>query len=329
MSTYPLDVNHVRHLLPHQIRVWQPLVDRFVITIDTHQSRSGRYRSNNFDKKLQLLRDVTNEARQHYPQLEVMDVDYSPEVRREVARYFFGTDLIPIKAWDGGPFYSYFFGLYVSRAQYVVHFDGDMLFGGGSSTWISEAIELMGRHPQVFFVAPFPGPPRSDGKVFGHRDLEHFACSGAPDWLAYRQKSVSTRVFMVDLNRLKTNLGVIAMTRPSGLQRLKAVLLGNPPQACEAEVVLTQILRQTDSARVDLLGSPPGMWSLHPPYRSDEFYQRLPALIRAVEAAQVPEAQRGHYDVTDSMIDWGSARTANRWYRRYLRMLSHRFSLGG
>lgn len=326
MSTYPSDVRHVRYLLPHQIRVWQPLVDRFVVTIDTHQSRSGRYRSADFQKNLELLRQEINEARARYPQLEVMDVDYSAEARREVARYFFGTESIPIKAWDGGPFYSYFFGMYAASAQYIVHFDADMLFGGASNVWLSESIEVMRRHSDILFIAPFPGPPRSDARIFGHRAAERFLVSGAPEWLAYKHRTLSTRVFMLDLSRLKSTLGVIPMASPSISQRLKARLLGNPPQALDAELVLTRALERTSFCRLDFLGSGAGMWSLHPPYRSEEFYRRLPALIRAVETGNVPDEQRGNYDVTDSMVDWQSARAANRWYHRYLRMLRHRLS---
>jgi len=50
------------------------------------------------------------------------------------------------------------------------------------------------------------------------------------------------------------------------------------------------------------------MWSLHPPYRSEEFYRELPRLVEQIEAGSVPDAQRGDYDINDSMFDWSSAR---------------------
>jgi hypothetical protein len=68
------------------------------------------------------------------------------------------------------------------------------------------------------------------------------------------------------------------------------------------------------------------MWSLHPPFRSEEFYRRLPELIEAVESGRVPDGQRGHYDLNDSMIDWTEARADNHWRRRYLRMIRHRLA---
>jgi hypothetical protein len=146
------------------------------------------------------------------------------------------------------------------------------------------------------------------------------------DWPALRHSSVSTRIFMIDLNRFKSTLGVFPLSAPSPLQRLKSRLLGNPPDVREAEVVLSQTIRASGRYRIDLLGNPPGFWSLHPPYRSEAFYQQLPDLIRAVETGAVPEGQLGHYDLNDSMIDWTSAREANRWHRRYLRMIRHRLA---
>jgi hypothetical protein len=325
MSTYPMDVRHLEHLLAHQIRALSPMVDRFVIALDTHQSRSGRYRVANFDENLARMRALINEARRHYPQLEVLDVDYSAAAQREVAQYFFGRDSIPVKAWDGGPFYSYFFGLHAANAQYVLHLDGDIMLGGGSRAWIRDAIACMEQRPEVLVTAPFPGPPRADGEIFGHgsEGTGGYTKEAMP-WPAYRHSSVSTRVFMIDLNRFKTQLGHLPLLPPSRLQRLKSRLLGNPPDVREAELLLSRTLHDTGRYRIDLLGSSPGMWSLHPPYRSEAFYQRLPELIQAVETGDVPEGQRGHYDLNDSMVDWTSARQANRWHRRYMRMIRHR-----
>jgi hypothetical protein len=110
---------------------------------------SRRYRVSNFGSNLKRLRQIIDDVRNTYRQLQVIDVDYSEATRRDVARYFFNVDSVPIKAWDGGPFYSYFFGLYAANARYIMHFDGDMMFGGGSKTWMREAIACMEQRPDV------------------------------------------------------------------------------------------------------------------------------------------------------------------------------------
>jgi hypothetical protein len=331
ISTYPGDLRHFQELLPHHIRVWGPSVERIVVTIDTHQASSGRYRAGNYEENLQKLRQLVTEARRVYPALESVDVDYSEAARREVAEYFFDRKMIPAKAWDGGYFHSFFFGLHATRAQYIIHFDGDMLFGGGSKSWISEAIATLDQQPDGLMIAPFPGPPRSDGKVFGH---EAEAGGGPSDEsaalrFAYRRGYLSSRAFFTDLNKFKSKLGAFTWVRASAKQRFKSRLLGHEPEVIEAEALISKTLHNKGYYRIDMLGKRPGMWSLHPPYRSAEFYRRLPDFIRSVENDDVPDAQRGHYDLNDSMIDWTEARAANRWHRRYLRMLRQRVtSLG-
>lgn len=71
--------------------------------------------------------------------------------------------------------------------------------------------------------------------------------------------------------------------------------------------------------QIDLLGSDPGMWSVHPPYRSKLFYDRLPTLIQQIETGDVPEAQRGCHDMNDNMVDWSSSRKPL-WKRAMKRM---------
>jgi hypothetical protein len=131
---------------------------------------------------------------------------------------------------------------------------------------------------------------------------------------------------MVDMLRFEQRLGTLPLLTPDAVRRLKAKLLGNPPHALEAEVILTAALCRSKLLRIDFVGSPPGLWTLHPPYRSEEFYARLPEIIDSVERGRVPEGQRGHYDLNGSIIDWAEAHAATRWHRRYLQHIRNRLS---
>lgn len=324
ISMYPMDLPHVEQLLAHQIRVWAPMVDRIVVTVDVHRSQSGRYRGSDFEPQLAGLRLLLASFRNRYPDLlQVDEVDYSDRARKEVAQALFGLTDIPIKAWDGGPFYAYFYGVHRCDARYVVHFDGDMLFGGGSKTWVAESIDLMRSDTTVLMTAPFPGPPRKDGAISGHGShvVRLPDVAGGP---AYRFEHASTRIFMIDLQRLQQTMGVLPLPAPSLIQRFKAWLLGNPPHTLEAEVMLGIAMRHHGLSRIDLLGAAPGLWSLHPPYRSPEFYNRLSALISAVEGDKIPEQQRGLYDIDDCMVDWTQQRLAARRSKRWARLLKQR-----
>ena len=74
------------------------------------------------------------------------------------------------------------------------------------------------------------------------------------------------------------------------------------------EAILSFSVWQAGFLRIDFLGQEPGMWSIHPPYRNAIFYERLPLLIQKIEQDEVPDGQRGHYDINDSMVDWSSVR---------------------
>jgi hypothetical protein len=52
------------------------------------------------------------------------------------------------------------------------------------------------------------------------------------------------------------------------------------------------------------------MWTLHPTDRSESFFSGLPRLIERVEAGEIPDDQRGDYNLTDSMLP-GSAATSD------------------
>jgi hypothetical protein len=208
-----------------------------------------------------------------------------------------------------------------------MHFDGDMLFGGGSRTWLSEAVTLMEQRPDVLLVSPFPGPPRADGVIFGHTQSDGYSHSREPlSSLAYRFTYVSSRSFLIDMSRFEERIGKLRQIAPRPLQRLKARVLGNPPEALEAEALLSKTLIRSKMLRISFLGSPPGLWTLHPQYRSNPFYRRLPEIVTAVEGGCIPEGQRGHYDINDSFVDLSDAKARASWHRRYMRYIRHRLT---
>ena len=91
-----------------------------------------------------------------------------------------------------------------------MHFDGDMMFGGGSTTWMQEAITCMEQRPDVLVVEPFPGPPRADGQIFGHENIYLKGLKDRREGIpqrengmpqpAYRFNHASSRAFVIDVN---------------------------------------------------------------------------------------------------------------------------------
>jgi len=311
ISLAPSDYRHAQHLLPHQVRAWRGQFAELLLTVDFHRS-SGR-----FSERWEEGRDRLLPFAQSLPGARVVTVDYGAEAQAKVAAEFFGGRRVPAKDFRGGPYYSYFFALAEARHDYVLHADSDMFFGGGSTTWLAEATAHMAAHPAVLFTAPRSGPPPID--VIPPRP------SAAPEPSAFVVQNfdtMSTRLFLLSRRHFAATIGALAPRRPPAWRdRIKARVEGNPPEDLP-EHLFTSEMRARGLVRREFLGAAPGRWSLHPPYRCADFYERLPELVRRVETDDIPPAQRGDHDLNASMVDWSEALTAlahNRWWKRLLR----------
>lgn len=318
----PSDWLHAKYILPHQLRQWAKQVDEVLLTLDLHRSQ-GRF-AEGWEERRPKIQHLIDECCAKYPNVHSQEVDYSPKVVADVSAMFFGGRSIPPKDFRGGPFYSYFFGLYSAKHDYVFHLDSDMMFGGCSSTWIVEAIQLLAERSNILFCCPLPGPPTSDGSLRSQVAESELHPSLA---LTFRFSSLSSRLFLLDRNRFTSQVKQLSLTYAPVPDIIKALVKGNYPYALPEEI-FTEAMLKHSLFRVDFLGKNTGMWSLHPPYRSENFYQGLPELIQKIETADIPEPQRGFHDINDSLIDWTSARTAlkqNRWWKRLGQQLKHKF----
>jgi len=304
ISLAPNDLPHARHVLPHQLRRWAHQVDEAILVIDAGPSpdRPPPEKRQNLADLRQLVHAFCAE----YRNARVVEVDYSPDVARELALTYFQRPSLPVTDWNGTAFYAYFFGLWSARNRYVLHMDSDMLYGGGSSTWVNEAMELLSHRSDVLLCSPLPGPPTDDGRLKSQTlPLEPHTS------LAYRAFWMNTRVFFMDTSRFHDRIGHLPLASPPWRHILRAAIEGRPPYALPEEII-SQAMARHGLVRLDFLGRAPGVWSVHPPYRSALFYERLPSVIEAVEAGKVPDAQRGDHDINDSMVDWTSARMSHR-----------------
>ena len=314
----PTDLPHAKHILPHQLRQWAGQVDEVLLVVDMHRSR-GRF-AEGWEERLPGLRMLIEYCCARYSHARAQEVDYSANIAADVGDLFFGGQPVPAKDCKGGPFYSYFFGLYAARHPYVFHMDSDMMYGGGSSYWLAEAVQLLRERTNVLICSPLPGPPTANGDLRS-QSLERESYTS----LAFRSQSLSTRHFLIDKNRFSSTIKRLPLIQPSRLRTWQALAEGHPP--CELpEVIFSRAMSDRNLIRIEFLGNDPGMWSIHPPYRSQLFYDRLPDIIQRVETGDIPEAQRGCHDINGSLVDWTSAKKPG-WRRvaKHIRLVLQRF----
>ena len=163
ISLAPGDLRFAAEIVPHQLRMWRTQFDEALLTLDLHRS-AGHY-GRGWDEGRAGIERMAHELAAAESAARVVHVDYSSEAMSAVADAFFGGRAVPAKAHDGAPFYSYYFGLWAARHDHVLHVDSDILFGGGSSTWIAEATGALAKDAELLFCNPLAGPPTADGEL--------------------------------------------------------------------------------------------------------------------------------------------------------------------
>jgi hypothetical protein len=305
VNVAPSDLPHAATTLNHQLRRWSAQVDEVVYTVDLRKSAGPR--GARFDEYMPgLLRLVEEFAKSHSGR-RLVEIDYGDVAMERVGEEFFGSVRPPTKDCFGAPFYGYFYGLATVETRYVLHVDCDVLFGGGSSAWISEAIELLGERPDALFVCPLAGPPSSTGRIprrvrRAQRRTQEFGSEPVLEdrqTRTYRLRHVSSRVFFTDLDRLRAAAPLAVMDAPPWTFGSDLATTPYLP----AETVLSRAMREGRWIRLDYLGTGPGMWFLHPGQRGPAFSENLPNLVAAIESDCVPSSQRGSCELRDDWLD--------------------------
>lgn len=311
INTAPTDNRFLEKIVSHQIKAIGEQVDVIRITADIRPSKKGRFSFS--DEQIEEFKSILAELKNDHKSVEVDFVDYSEETVKEVSDAIWGDEILPVKDYRGGPFYSYMYGLYKVDTEFVFHLDSDIFLGGRYPEWCDVAIELMSDDPLLAIIKPLSGPPkksRSAPNQFGkplypYRDLAN----------AFYSDNFTTRVYFTKKTRILSILRNLSLEKPGVLRTLLGRWQRNPVVQAP-EQLLSNFLSKTDYIRLDFLGAEPGLWALHPPFRSDEFYDKLDHIIQAVETGDIPNAQRGYYDINHSLVDWSSAIQKLPLYRR-------------
>jgi len=304
----PSDYQLVKQVLPHQLKILADQVDEILLTVESKPSK-GRFSTNWVENEADLKSLLENISKQYT--VRILYVDYAKETQKKVAKYFFDKKHIPEKDFRGGPFYCYFFGLFNCSNDLIFHLDADIFLGGKSNLWIQEAAMLLVGQEDLLSVSPLPGPPSKNQNLIGQNILKKF--DNEP--YKFQLDGFSTRIFMLKksmLHRFKLRL-----KKPNLKDQLKAILFGNS-NADLPEHLISTLMHQKNLKRIDFLGSVNGLWSLHPPYRTTEFYANLHILIKKIEENNLPLSQYGFYDIVDDLVDWSEPRRKlqqKRWFK--------------
>ncbi len=304
INTAPVDYRFLPQILKHQLKIFGNSCEEILLTIETQQSKKTRWRSNQWDENLQKIYELVEELQLIYPHLKPNPVDYSYQTRKKVSRYFLSSPnkLVPFKDFRGGPYYSYYYGIYSSSKKYVLHMDSDILYHGDGDSWLSEALSIIKTDRSALLVAPLIGPPVLEGKNMPIVHKKRYNPISNYDKVknGYVYKDMSTRVFLVAKARLKN---FCPITYPNFDQIMKSWIRKTSPYDTP-EKSISDAMQKEGIYRIDFLGEGKGLWSIHSDFSHDQdFLKKLDHIINKIEEGFFTESQRGWHDFSHDFYD--------------------------
>ncbi len=285
-----IDTRFMLQTIPHLVRTCRFPFTRRVLVVDT-APLGRRYRRRPDIGTAEELHACCTQLLQAGVVDAIAPIGYSPPDRRRIYRKHFAGPMRRTHSHGGYPILGSIFAIEESRADFLVHFDSDMLLHQDSGfSWIDEGINLLREHPDLLAVLPRSGPPHQDGRL---RQQEETGEAHERDTRGiYCFKTFTSRVFLIDRRRFDRLLPL--RPRLPVVELLRNYLTPHNTMP-EWELMVGYRLQETAFVRAELTST--RAWTLHPDERGKRFEAALPDLIARVEAGYYPPEQGGYYDL--------------------------------
>jgi hypothetical protein len=281
------DVRFLGSTIPHLVRACRFPFRRRVLLIDT-VPLGPAYRDRPGIGTLDELRACADRLVRDGIVDEVREIDYSTATRERLYRKHFDRPLRHTHNHRGYPILGSILAIEQAEADYLVHFDSDMLlYQDPGWSWIEAGMRLLEDHPRIAAVLPHSGPPSPDGRLI--QDEEDGEAHVREPLGFYSFETFTSRVFLIDRRRF---LDELLQLHPPGSDE---ELLSGESRLPPWEEMVGARLAATGHVRIDLDSS--RAWSLHPPDHGPEFVAALPTLLLRIERGWFPAEQAGRYDL--------------------------------
>lgn len=219
---------------------------------------------------------------------DIIEIHESSHRNDDILYFMFGTHIAKTHDHRGGPVYQYLLPIFKSDANYICHFDCDiLLYSSPGFSWVAEGIELLRTREDIFSVAPHSGPPCEPSQYNQPgNEVRHEGALRLVNCLSTR-KFLFDRAAFMEMTPLKPRFS-------SRRDRLMSLLPGRSA-LLPLETHITQNMRHKGLWRADLPGET--SWSLHCREHTPKLLVSLNSLIELVERGIFPDTQKGQYDL--------------------------------
>ena len=279
------DYEGARHIIPHQMRVLGKYLPDVLISV------------NRFDKPTnpKLLDGLIAQIASEYSNVRIEEVDYSQSARNWVSENFFGGQDYPMFDFKGSPIHAFIEPFRKSRYNYFFRLESDMMLGG-SGPWLNEAIEILKSDAKIAAINPIAGP--SDHSPYHSQGVPY----EVPNGEGFKVSTFTTRTLLVDLNAFISTMNPLHEIKPERLVDRIFTRVAGYPMVAHLEILFQHKMLSAECYRVDAGGST-NLWTLHPCFKTKQFYKSLPTIINRVESGNLPQDQYRQYDLQQSVFN--------------------------
>lgn len=201
---------------------------------------------------------------------------------------------------------SYLAGIELSRSDFVIHYDADMLLHQEPGVcWGERGINILKDDGQALAVTPRIAPPLEGLKEKPSLYDWPAVLQGKDGW---RDQWLSTRCFLLDRRKFER---LLPLLQGRVLWDTLAVRFFGRGYPRSPEVMISHRMKAEDFYRVNLRCEE--YWLLHPADKGESFLRLLPSILESVGRGWVPFGQRGLPDVVVS--EWEKKLDANPLHR--------------
>jgi hypothetical protein len=187
---------------------------------------------------------------------------------------------------------SYLAGIELTRTQFVLHYDADMLlYQAPGYDWAQEAIALMTGEDSIVAATPRICPPRDDAAETA-QSLGLGGLTLEPTNGGWRDPWFSTRCFLLDRTKLDAFLPLMKGRLLLETLVVKYLRRGYPRSP---EIMLHRRIGGGGGSRLQLATK--RAWLLHPLSKPPKYLELLPAIHEAVLGGEHPAEQAGNPEI--------------------------------
>lgn len=285
------DLPVAEHMLEHQLRRLAHLCAEVIVSVNRFPTPTA---------PVGPMNSLLNALSEQFPTMRAVEIDGSEEARRCVSDAFFDGQPYPLFDFKGTPIHALLIQILRATQPHYLHLESDMLLGGDIEQWLPAAVEAIDDDGRLIAINPLGGPPRADG-VYSTPSASLQRYGGHDGFVV---TTMNTRVFLIDREAFVRRLSPIAVHGPRDIRTRFNSIVRGARGADLLERLMTERMAQRSLLRFDLGGpSESPAWTLHPLYKTPTYVAALSDVIDRVERNDVPDGQRGEFDVHPSMVD--------------------------